>query len=311
MHVSMFLLVLALICCSVHSKSCVKDSDCYERDYNGNILSVGWQCCNQRCYSLNRGGCPCGFSEDQCPSGETCNYRKYRCEPYIPTKGTTTRRYTTQTSPRPTIISDHKSCMSDSDCGENEKCYGSRHASCISVDKNEDLKYNVLNIGLPVGLSLLLLPFFGYYGYKLKTLEERRRLRSYGMPYRLPVRRPQNSCTGTTEQPTSQATELQSVNSASSHNDRTVIEVECSSPSAPQLPSPQNVPIGEAVEPRGTDEQAGIAVSSAAVIGNSSGSLPGAPPPYNEIRRLQNGDVEEQPPPSYEEAIENYNVVRQ
>ena len=86
-------------------------------------------------------------------------------------------------------------------------------------------------------------------------------------------------------------------------------EVVLQLPSAPQLPLPQNVPIDEAMEPRGADQQAGIAISSsAAVIGHSSSSLlPDAPPSYNEIRRLQNGKVVEQPPPSYEDAVENYN----
>jgi len=80
-------------------------------------------------------------------------------------------------------------------------------------------------------------------------------------------------------------------------------------PSAPPLPLPHNPPTDEALEPRGADQQAGIAVSSsAAVIGHSSSSLlPDAPPSYKEIRRLQNGKAVEQPPPSYQEAVENYN----
>ena len=309
MHVSMsVLLVLALTCFSVYSDEyCYKDSDCYPLDGNGNWVSDNWLCCNRICvFNPRENLCPCGYGEYECPSGEICS-SKWLCEPYTRTEAPTVA--TTTTRRVLTVFN----CESDSDCRENQECYeGIETNGPICVQKSEDLKNTLLHIGLPVGLSLLLLPLFGYCGYKAKTWEERRWLRSYGTgsAHREPARGPQNSRARTTGQPTtSRATELQSVSTASSHNDRTVIDVERAPPSAPQLPLSQTVPADEAMEPRGADQQAGIAVSSSGVvIANSSGSLlPGAPPSYNDIRRLQNREVVEQPPPSYEEAIENYN----
>lgn len=339
MHVSMFLLVLALSCFSVHSdKYCAKDSDCYPRGGNGNF--VWWQCCNRICHVFSRtqNSCPC-YGRYKCPRGETCG-SKWLCERYTPTEAptvTTTQRYTTKEW-TPLVITKYKSCTSDSDCRDDQECFDSVETDGpLCMPKSEDLTYyRLLHIGLPIGLPILLMPLFGYCGYKAKMWEERRRLRCYGTggPYSQPAHPPQNSRTRSTRQPTtSRATELQSVSTASSHHDRAVIEVErppptapqlstASSrndhaviemerppPTAPQLPLPQNLPTDEAMEPRGADQQAGIAVSSsAAVIGHSSGSLlPGAPPSYEEIRRVQNGEVVEQPPPSYEEAVENYN----
>ena len=334
MQVSMFLLVLAWICFSVHSeKYCSIDSDCYPRDGNGNLLDVWWQCCNRIChvFSSTQNRCPC-YGRYKCPRGETCG-SKWLCVPYTPTEAPTKPR-------TPLIITNYKSCTSDSDCRDNQECFESVETNGpICIQKTENLKYKLLHIGIPVGLSILLVPLLVYCGYKAKTWEESRRLRCYGTggPYMQPARPPQNSRPRTTRQPTSRATELQSVSTrndrtvteverpppaaprlstASSHNDRTAssyndstaIEVQRPTPSTPQLPLPHNVQTDEAMDPRGVDQHAGTACSSStAVIGHSSGSLlPGAPPSYNEIRGLQNGEVVEHPPPSYEEAIENY-----
>ena len=271
-------------------------------------------CCHHKCYRWSYPhsvSCPCGFDQNSqnCPSGEICNFRTYRCEPYTPTEGTTTRRYTRATA-RPTW---EGYCKDDSDCGENEYCYRGRtgrndHGYCYKrrdIEEEErqrrkkELEYGLLNIGLPVGVPLLLMPFFAYCGYKLKMWELRSR---YGRPYRSPVGAPRNSQAAASGQAArTQVTEIS-------------IGMERLSPSTTELPAAQNISTVEAIEviePTDSREQTVAAVSNVTVIENSSRSdlLPDAPPAYNEIRRLQDGD-EEQAPPSYQEAIENYHIVQ-
>ncbi|KAL9959595.1 hypothetical protein ACROYT_G032930 [Oculina patagonica] len=301
MYISLLWLVLSSIC--VRSWACVTDSDCSWTDV----------CCKSGdCISNNAKWfrCPC-ISSDECKRDERCYYG--RCEP-IPTVS-----LTTTTSARPTRDGD---CKKDSDCEENYYCYRGRFGRWKSgycnikprdleeeerQKRKKDLERNLLNIGLPIGIPFLIMPCLVYFTLKYLNKRERRR---YGIPYRSPARTPQRSQAGATGQPrNSQATELQTVSTSSSHNDRTVIEVEQLAPSAPQLPAPQNIPTEEVMESTEPEEQTDIAVSSETVIDNSSSLVPGAPPSYNEIRRLQNGGGE-QPPPSYEEAIVNYNIAR-
>ena len=309
MYVSLLLMVLALIC--VSSLACVKDSDC---DDSSNWTFV---CCRNVCYLKSSQGFRCScHSSYQCKSGESCIYGGCRLSRYTPT----IRRDVT-TRARPTLFAGY--CEANSDCRENEYCVFGRTGSSTKsgycskrrdVEEEErrqrkkELENTLLNIGLPIGVPFLLMPCIIYYTLKCRNREERNR---YGRPYRPPVSAPRNSRGGATGQPTSShATEQQSLSTASSHNNRTVIEMERLSPSAPQIPATQHIPTtGEAMDRTETDEQAAMTVSNATVVEISSDLLPGAPPSYNEIRRLQNGD-EEQPPPSYEEAIENYDVVR-
>ncbi len=190
----------------------------------------------------------------------------------------------------------YRSCKNSSDCEENEYCYFGRLGSWKSgychercdleeeerQERKKDLERNLLNIGLPIGILFLIMPCLVYFTLKYLNNRERRR---YGIPYRSPARAPQSSRAGATRQPrNSQATELQPVSNSSSHNDRTVIEVEQLAPSAPQLPAPQNIPTEEVMESIEPEEQPDIAVSSETVIDNSSSLVPGAPPSYNEIR---------------------------
>lgn len=303
MYISLFWLVLALCCtCIVHSSSCVIDHDCYTG------TSIQYQCCNQRCYAVPYDDFRCScLSNDDCPYREICSNIR-RCD--TPTENPTTRPYI------PTPRKYGCKVGSSSNCEEGEICYRSlcrtrtslRDQSTTHQDRRD--VDQLLSILLPILIPVVVFPCLVYCTVKLKNMEERRRQRRWGLGYRPPLPpAPQNHRAGGTTVPTtSQASELQSVNTAaSSHNDHTVIQLERLAPSAPQLS-----PSGEAREAttgrisQGPHQQAESDVSSATVIGYPSSLPPSASSPYNEERRVQYG---EDAPPSYEEAIKNYHVV--
>ena len=79
------LVSVGLICCigSVHSQSCLRDSDC-----DGGICCLRGNWFNRTC-SLRGASCPCLFNSD-CKSGERCNWlneceKRIRTVPYSPT----------------------------------------------------------------------------------------------------------------------------------------------------------------------------------------------------------------------------------